>query len=429
MENKFKLNLQMFADPGLGEPITYDSLPDEAITDIGQTIEKFLDTAEYWDKFCHQSTVKKGHRNFSFRRLIRPDVRPEDIKPMAELVAPRPTKIALATFQKSVDNYGENGEYTREDIMFHYDDTVLSLAATLKEKARQKIDLVKGKAFVSSRAIITYDTSLLNTLENAAIIFRKNEVNPWANNYYLAHLTPEMWKQLKAEVRANKESLDEKTKVAINGKEEEFAVYGDWMFSITTSKVLYKDDANQILVLQARRGIDNQSGVEVSRMEGYGKTEFGDNGLGDGIIYDEDGNLVADKNKQKGSCYVNILGVGAAVSDDLSILNCVVPISRISGTVINVGEKTGYVSTSPVSSMTISAINAANGQAVATPTITVKKKSATGTVVNATSGTTYPVVAGDTYYVKVEKSGFTTVAFTYKAQPGALPLVVAMTAA
>ena len=113
----------------------------------------------------------------------------------------------------------------------------------------------------------------------------------------------------------------------------------------------------------------------------------------------------------------------------LSILNCVVPISRISGTVINVGEKTGYVSTSPVSSMTISAINAANGQAVATPTITVKKKSATGTVVNATSGTTYPVVAGDTYYVKVEKSGFTTVAFTYKAQPGALPLVVAMTAA
>ena len=47
----------------------------------------------------------------------------------------------------------------------------------------------------------------------------------------------------------------------------------------------------------------------------------------------------------------------------------------------------------------------------------------------ATSGTTYPVVAGDTYYIKVEKSGFTAVAFTYKAQPGALPLVVAMTAA
>ena len=68
-------------------------------------------------------------------------------------------------------------------------------------------------------------------------------------------------------------------------------------------------------------------------------------------------------------------------------------------------------------------------QKVISGPVTVKKKSATGTVVNATSGTTYPVVAGDTYYVKVEKSGFTTVAFTYKAQPGALPLVVAMTAA
>ena len=29
----------------------------------------------------------------------------------------------------------------------------------------------------------------------------------------------------------------------------------------------------------------------------------------------------------------------------------------------------------------------------------------------------------------MRKSGFTAVAFTYKAQPGALPLVVAMTAA
>ena len=422
------ISLHLFDNPDLPDPITRTSLPDEVVDDIGENIEKFIETAEYWDKFCHHSTVKKGHKKFSYRRLIRPDVRPEDIHEMAELVAPRPTKIALATFEKSVANYGENGEYTREDLMFHLDNTVLSLTATLKEKMRQVLDLVKGKAFISSRATITYDTSLLNTLENAAIIFRKNEVNRWANGYYLAHLTPEMWKQLKAEVRANKESLDEKTKVNINGKEEEFHVYGDWMFSITTSKVVYKSASVQILVLQGRRGIDNESGVEVSKMEGYGKTEFGDNGLGDGLIYDEDGKLTNDKNKQKGSCYINALGVGVGISDDLAILNCEVSINEISKTVINVAERSGYVSTSPASSITVSAVKAADGTAIASPTVTVKKKSSSGTSVSASSGTTFPVVAGDQYYVKVEKTNYVAVELIITANAGDNPLVVSLTA-
>lgn len=422
------ISLHLFDNPDLPDPITRTSLPDECVDDIGENIEKFIETAEYWDKFCHHSTVKKGHKKFSYRRLIRPDVRVEDIREMAELVAPRPTKIALATFEKSVANYGENGEYTREDLMFHLDNTVLSLTATLKEKMRQTLDIVKGKEFISSRATISYDTSLLNTLENAAIIFRKNEVNRWANGYYLAHLTPEMWKQLKAEVRANKESLDDKTKVNINGKEEEFSVYGDWMFSITTSKVVYKSATKQILVLQGRRGIDNESGVEVSKMEGYGKTEFGDNGLGDGLIYDEDGNLTNDKNKQKGSCYINALGIGVAISDDLAILNCEVTINEISRSVIDLAERHGYVSTSPASSLTISAVKAADGAAIASPTVTVKKKSSSGTSVTASSGTTFPVVAGDKYYVKVAKTDYTDVELIIEAQPGANNLVVALTA-
>lgn len=349
MKNLLKIAgvcLTLFDNPNLGDPITYDSLPDEIVTDIGDDIEKFIETAEYWDKFAHHSTVKKGHKKFSYRRLIRPDVKPDEVHEMAELVAPRPTKIALATFEKSVGNYGENGEYTREDLMFHLDNTVLSLSATLKEKMRQVLDIVKGKQFISSRAIISYDTSLVNTLDNAAIIFRKNEVNRWANGYYLAHFTPEMWKKFKGEVRALGQSLDEKTKVAINGKEEEFHVYGDWMFSITTSKVLYKSATVQILVLQGRRGIDGESGVEVSKMEGYGKTEFGDNGLGDGLIYDEDGNLVNDKNKQKGSCYVNALGVGAGISDDLAILNCDVTVNEIKGSAIPTAALNRFVSKS-----------------------------------------------------------------------------------
>lgn len=404
------------------DPIARSSLPDECVTDIGESVEKFLDGAEYWDRFCHKSTVKKGHKTFSYRRLIKPDVSPEDIHEMAELVAPRPTKIALATFEKSVHNYGENGEYTREDLMYHLDNTVLSLTATLKEKMRQVLDLVKGSAFVSSRAVITYDTSLLNTLENAAIIFRKNEVNRWANGYYLAHVTPEMWKQIKAEIRENKESLDEKTKVSINGKEEEFPVYGDWMFSITTSKVVYKSASAQILVLQGRRGIDNESGVEVSQMEGFSKIEFGDNGLGDGLILDEDGNLTNDKNKQKGSCYINALGVGVSISDDLAVLNCEVAVSELSKSIVDMAERSGFVSTSPASSVVFEVVDE-DGEAIASPTIVLKKKSSSGTAVTAGTDGSFAVVAGDTYYYSVTAAS-ETVSGKFVAKAGAMTRVV-----
>ena len=34
------VNLHLFDNPNLSDPITYDSLPDEAVTDIGDNIEK-----------------------------------------------------------------------------------------------------------------------------------------------------------------------------------------------------------------------------------------------------------------------------------------------------------------------------------------------------------------------------------------------------
>ena len=410
------VELTMFST-SLSQPVDYESLTDEQIDDIATGIEKFVEEKEYWANFAHVCSVPKGHRTFLSRRLIEPNVKLSDVKPMAELVAPRPTKIALMTLEKTVQNLGDNAEYTREDIMFHKDDTVLMIKDVLKSKAVQKKDLFIGKAFVSSRAIVEYKASLLETLEFTSIVFKKNKANPWANGYYLCHITPELWKALKAEVRARSESLDEKTKVNINGKESEFNVYGDWMFSITTSEVLYKDLSTQTLVFQGRRAIDNQSGVDISKMEGYGEIEFGDHGLGKGIIEDEDGNLTNDKNKQKGSCYVNLLGIGAAVNDDLVVINCNVPMETISGSTLNLAELTGFRSTSPASTLTVSTVGV-DGKEITGSTIVFKQKSSTGENVGATEGSTYPVVAGDTYYVSASKSGYTTVSVKVKAQPG-----------
>ena len=408
--------------------VKYAELTDEHIKDIKRDVEMFVKTDEYWDKFAHHSTVARGHKTFSSRRVIAPKVGKDEVQPRAEFIAPRPTKIAVATFEKTVANYGDKAIYSREDLQYHFDDTVNIIAATLKEVAVQKLDIIKGKPFISSKAIVTYDTSLLNTLENAAIIFRKNKVKRWDGVHYLAHLTPEMLKKLRGEIAAKGAVLSEPTKKQLDDVATAIGSYGDFMFSVTTSDLLYKNDSTQILVMMGKRGIDGESPVDVAKLEGESNIELINNGLGSGILEDVDGNYTTDDNKQQGSIGINMDGLGAAVSDDLCILDCEVSVNAINGPVLNVAELTGYASVSPASTLTVAAVKAADGTSIASPTVVIKKKNSTGDTVSA-SGGAYPVVPGDVYYYSVAKSDYTTVTGTLVAKPGANALVVALPAA
>ncbi len=326
------------------QAVKYAELTDEHIKDIKKNIEMFAGSDEYWDKFAHHSTVPRGHKTFSSRRLIAPKIKPEDVKPRAELVAPRPTKITVATFEKTVENYGDKAIYTKEDLQFHFDDTVDNITATLKEIVVQKKDFIKGKAFISSRAIITYDTSLLNTLDNAAIILTKNKAKRWDNTHFLAHITPEQLKQLRAEISAKGVALSEPTKVELDSVATAVGSYGDWLFSVTTNDLMYKNATTQRLVLMGKRKIDGESPVDVSKLEGESDIELINNPLGSGVLYDEDGKITSDDNKQQGSVAINMDGLGSAVSDDLCILNCEVSVNEIKGSNLVTSDLTGYVS-------------------------------------------------------------------------------------
>lgn len=326
--------------------VKYRELTDEIIADVKRRIELFVKSEEYWDKFAHHSTVPRGHKTFTSRKVIAPKVRPEDVKPRAEFIAPRPTKIAVATFEKTVENYGDKAIYSKEDLQYHFDDTVNIITTTLKEIAVQKKDFIKGKAFISSRAIITYDTSLLNTLENAAIIFRKNKAKRWDGTHYLAHITPEMLKQLRTEIAAKGVALSEPTKRELDSVATAVGTYGDWVFSVTANELLYKNDTTQRLVLMGKRDIDSQSPVDVSKLEGESDIDVFDNGLGSGVLVDEDGNYTSDDNKQQGSVAINMDGLGSAVSDDLCLLNCEVSVNEIKAINLPLEDRTGFVSKS-----------------------------------------------------------------------------------
>lgn len=330
--------------------VKYAELTDEHIKDIKKNIEMFSKSEEYWDKFAHHSTVPRGHKTFTYRKLIAPKVNKQDIKPRAEFVAPRPTKMTVATFEKTVANYGDKAIYSREDLQYHFDDTVKNLAATLKELTVQKKNFVKGKAFFESRAIITpYTTgglSILKTCEKAAIILRKNKAKRWDGTHYLAHITPEELNKLRDELTARGATLSEPTKAQLDSVATAVGSYGDFTFSVTTDDLMYKNATTQYIVFMGKRNVDGESPVDVSKLEGESDTEVINNGLGTGVLYDEDGNITADSNKQQGELAINWDGLGAAVSDDLCILDCEVSVDEIKGTELRVDEMTGYVSKS-----------------------------------------------------------------------------------
>lgn len=326
--------------------VSYKEITDEHIVDIARNIEIFVKETEYWDKFCHHSTVARGHKTFSSRRLVKPIVKASDISPRAEFVAPRPTKIVVETFTKSVDNYGDKAIYSKEDMQYHFDNTVNNITDVLKSIAVQKLDLIKGKQFVSSACVITYDTSMLKTLAKAAIVLRKNGARRWDGKHYLAHITPEEKQKIISELEAKGSSLSETVKVEINGVPMEFKAYADFMFSETTSEVMYKSDSVQYMVLMGKRGIDGASPVDAAKLEGESGIQLINNPLGSGVLVDEDGNYTSDDNKQQGSVAINMDGLGAAVSDDLCILNCEITIDELKGSALLEEEKTGFASKS-----------------------------------------------------------------------------------
>ncbi len=331
--------------------VKYAELTDEHIVDIKKNLEMFVPSEEYWDKFVHHSTVPRGHKTYQSRILIAPKVKESDIRPRAEFVAPRPSKIAVKTVERTVDNYGDKAIYSREDLQYHFDDTVKSITATLKEIATQKLDWIKGKAFISSRAVLTALTdsnsqqSILLTAEEAAIIFRKNKVKRWDGAHYLAHITPEGLRKLRAEIAARKEVLSEPVKKELDGRTYEFYSYGDFYYSVTAHDLMYFTESGtekQYVIFMGKREIDGQSPIDVAKLEGESNIDVINNPLGSGVLEDEAGKITADDNKQQGSVAINMDGLGACVSDDLCVLRCAFSINFVSDYVTDGNDTMGF---------------------------------------------------------------------------------------
>jgi len=406
----------------VNEAVKYAEMTDEQIAAIRRRIESFAKSNEFFDKLCNHEKWDRGSKTMKSRRVIKPKVKPEEVVPSQELIAPRPSKIAVETFSHGVEIYRDKISYSAEDVLFGYDDIVKIAGDTLGEIVTQKLDFLKGKPFISSACSASYATSYDATLAKIAIILKKNGAKPWSNGRFLALVSPETLEAIRSELKSAGTYISEPTKEDIDSGI--IGHYARWDFMECPSELLIKNASTHYMVCLGKRP-NGQSPVDCAKIEGV---EVIHNGLGSGVLVDEDGNYTSDDNKQKGSVACNVNGLGCYVNDDLCIIDVEVSVSTIGASELLESDKTGFVSFSPESPLTVSVVAAADGSAIASPTITVKEFSSSGSAVTASSGV-YKLEPGVEYYVKVEKSSYTTQELKYVAKPGAQTLVVALVAA
>lgn len=326
--------------------IKHSDLTDEQIDTIKKKVIYQAKADEYFDQFCEHEPWEAGSQTMSYRRLVYPKVKATDVKAATEGVAPRPTKIAYATFKTTVADYRERTNYTDESTRYNFDDVVRDAGETLSYLFTKKLDYLKGKPFISSKCTITAESTLIKTMRKAKIILTKNEAKKYIDGNYLMIATPETLEILQDELEAKGSSLDEATKEelaeGITNKKKGFVI------SECPSDLLQKSESVHYVIFIGKTA-QGKKPVVVRKM---GDVEIINHPLGSGVLLDEDGNLVDDANNQVGSIAMNAKGLSATVADDMCILVCEFPVATIAGSELAMSGRTEYVSesSSPVAS-------------------------------------------------------------------------------
>lgn len=305
---------------------------------VEKTLRATLQANEFWSKFTNHKPWVKGATVITSRRLTRPVV--TSVAPLAEGVAPVPTNIAYTEYKVTCANYREKVVYTKDSEIFNYDDAVADATDTLAYKVTKQQDIIKGTPFISSKALLTAKTTVIETMRAAKLALKKNHMNTWANGDYLMICTPEVMSKLEDELTAKGVSLDESTKSEIlncNVRRK----YGFTIIEAENPDILYltgSDSGKQMIVFMGKN-LEGKSPVDDYL---YGSIETFYNPLGTAVLKDASNNITSDDNHQQGSVAMNAWGQAAVVNEDMAIINCKFTISTDPGVPVADTDRTGY---------------------------------------------------------------------------------------
>lgn len=305
---------------------------------VDKTLRATLEANEFWSKFTQHKPWQKGSSVLSYRRLTRPTV--TTAEPLAEGIAPVPTKIAYTEYRVTTENYREKVVYTKDSEIFNYDDSVADATDTLGYLFTKKQDIIKGTPFISSKAVLTAKSTVIATMRAAKMALKKNKMPTWDNGNYLMICTPEVIDQLEDELSAKGAALDEVTKSEVlncNVRRK----YGFDIIEAENPDILYLtgDNAGKHMIVFMGKNLEGKSPVTDYL---YGSVETFFNPLGTEIVEDANGKLTSDGNHQQGSVAMNAWGQAAVVNEDLAIIDCPFTIATDAGVTLADSGRTGY---------------------------------------------------------------------------------------
>ena len=308
---------------------------------VKKGIEMFQKDHEFYDKYCNHIGWDAKAKEMTVRRVIKPKV---TVAPTVavEDIAPRPEQIAVERFRRRVNDYRNRINYTAEEVEYGYDDIKKIAVETLGDITTQHLDFIKGDPFFKSPCVVTYDTSILNTLAKIGIILKKNKARYYEDNKFACMLTPEDMEKLRVEVEGKGVVLAETTKEEL-AKTGAIAKYGKWLFIENGHDLMYDMANGKTNMVCFGRRPDGTLPVDCAMKH---KVDVIYNELGTGVMTDVDGNITDDANNQRGSIAVNVIGLGAYINDDLCIINCELTTTAIELKIAEV-EKTGFDALAP----------------------------------------------------------------------------------
>jgi hypothetical protein len=299
-------------------PVKHADLTDQDIAAIERKVIRTSRDGDFWDRFVDHKKWNRGADTLKYRRLVPPAVTVAGIQTLVENVAPDFDTMTYATYSVAVSSYGGKIGYTKEDILYNYDDIVADIAHNVDYQVGDTLELLKGKEFVASPITVTAAASVRATLAALKVQLVKNKCKPeFSDGLYACVMTPELINTLKDELVTLGTSLPEDTKSDIT-KYGSVYVYNGFRIMERADEFLYKtvdSTAKSFIVTFGKTKEGEHALVAYNGVE----PEIRHNPLGSGVIKNANGDVVADSNGQRGDVAWNIWAMAVAHKNDLAL--------------------------------------------------------------------------------------------------------------
>lgn len=314
--------------------ILFSDLTSQHAEDIGRRIEMEAMEKDDLTSLFDIDVYPARRTNVKYRiRIPQPLTKDElDSFVMKENQAPKRRSVKYGTFTKEVKPYATAYEYTKEMVEDSLDTVVNDLADDGRDwvTLMKKYSAVKALSETNSFIVpveVNGKVKINDTFGKAHMVIKRQHARKWSGNKFLAIIPSDIELGLSNELALVGDKIlneEAKAKIIQNyvGTNKGFDIMVP-----EKSDVVLEDENNYYLYFIGKTD-NGRNPLRLLKKEGA-QTETYHTGLGGGVIKDEQGNILADLNHQKGGIGINMRAFHYYVQDDRVVIKCTIAKAKV----------------------------------------------------------------------------------------------------